>query len=86
MWISLTLRTIEIIKNHFNGKWGVGDSRKPQNTLTLYINAPYASDEFELKLPELSRAEKVPSRAKLGHFNFRAETKLTICISISSKF
>ena len=27
-----------------------------------------------------------PSRVELGHFNFRAETELTICISISSKF
>ena len=26
------------------------------------------------------------SQAKLGHFNFRAETELTICMSISSKF
>ena len=41
------------------------------------------SDEFELKYPELSRAEKVLSRA--GPFQFRAETELTICISISSK-
>jgi hypothetical protein len=39
------------------------------------------SDEFELKFPELSRAEKVPSRPELGHFIFRAETRLT---SISS--
>ena len=30
-----------------------------------------SSDEFELKFPELSRAE-------LGHFNFRADTELTI--------
>ena len=29
------------------------------------------SDEFELRFPELSRAE-------LGHFNFRAETELSI--------
>ena len=29
---------------------------------------------------------KVPSRAKLGHFNFQAETELTICASLSSKF
>ena len=27
-----------------------------------------------------------PSRAKLGHFNFQAETELTICASLSSKF
>ena len=26
------------------------------------------------------------SRAELGHLNFRAETKLTLCTSISSKF
>ena len=45
-----------------------------------------ASDEFELKIPELSRVEKVPSRAKLGHFNFRAEAKLTICTMINSFF
>ena len=32
------------------------------------------SDEFELKFPELSRAERLSSRA--GHFNFRAETEL----------
>ena len=30
-----------------------------------------SSDEFELKFSELSRAE-------LGHFNFRADTELTI--------
>ena len=38
-----------------------------------------SSDEFELKFPELSRA-------KLGHLNFRAETKLTLCTSIRCKF
>ena len=41
-----------------------------------------ASDEFELEFfqLELSRAMKVPSQAELGHFNFRAETELTICM------
>ena len=33
------------------------------------------SDEFELKFPELSRAE-LKSRTELGHSNFRAETEL----------
>ena len=33
-------------------------------------------DEFELKFPKLSRVEL--SQAKLGHFNFPAETALTI--------
>ena len=33
-----------------------------------------SSDEFELKFPELSRAE-------LGHLNFWAETKLTMYIN-----
>ena len=27
-----------------------------------------------------------PSRAELGHFNFRAETELTICTVLSSRF
>ena len=35
------------------------------------------SDEFELKFLGSSRAERVLSRAELGHFNFRAETELT---------
>ncbi len=35
-------------------------------------------DEFELEFSSSSRAMKVPSRAELGHFNFRAETELTI--------
>ena len=45
-----------------------------------------SSDEFMLRFPELSQAQKVPSRAELGHFNFRAETKGTLCMSISSNF
>ena len=40
---------------------------------------PEFSDEFELKFPELSRVE-------LGHLNFQAETELTLCTSIRSKF
>ena len=35
------------------------------------------SDEPELEFSGSSRAMKVPSQAKLGHFNFRAETELT---------
>ena len=31
------------------------------------------SDEFELKFPELIRAELGRLRAELGHLNFRAE-------------
>ena len=27
-----------------------------------------------------------PGRAELGHFNFRAETELTICTLLGSKF
>ena len=34
------------------------------------------SDEFELKFPKLNQVEL--SQAKLGHFNFPAETALTI--------
>jgi hypothetical protein len=37
----------------------------------------FGGDEFELEFSSSSRAMKVPSRAELGHFNFRAETKLT---------
>ena len=29
---------------------------------------------------------KVARRAEPGHFNFRAETELTLCMSIRSKF
>ena len=39
----------------------------------------YCSDEFELKFSELSQAKLKGFRAELGHFNFRAETELTIC-------
>ena len=46
----------------------------------------FSSDEFELKFPELIRAKLERFRAELGHFNFRAETELTICTSVSSKF
>ena len=42
--------------------------------------------ELEQKFPKLSRARKVASRAKLGHLNFQAETELTSCTSIRSKF
>ena len=35
-------------------------------------------DEFKLQLSGLGKPMKEPSRAKLGHFNFRAETKLKI--------
>ena len=47
------------------------------------------SDEFELVFSSSSRAMKVPSQAELRHFNFRAETELTIltiCMSKNSKF
>ena len=37
----------------------------------------FTSDEFELKFPELSQAEKFPRRVEPSkHFNFRAETEL----------
>ena len=63
----------------------------PKPTLT-------GSDESELEYSGSSRAVKVPSRAELGHSNFRAETELTIwkqifqisqfcfCIMISINF
>ena len=35
-------------------------------------------DEFKLEFSGLGKPMKEPSRAKLGHFNFRAETKLKI--------
>ena len=44
------------------------------------------SYEFELKFPGSSRAERVPSQAELGHFNFRAETELTIKFFFAQKF
>ena len=37
----------------------------------------FISDEPEPEFSSSSRAMKVPSRAELGHFNFRAETELT---------
>ena len=43
-------------------------------------------DEFELEFSSSSRAMKVASQAEQGHFNFPAETKLTICTSLSDKF
>ena len=51
----------------------------------------FSRDEFELEFFRLKRARavKFPSRAELGHFNFRDETKLTIltiCMSKNSKF
>jgi hypothetical protein len=48
----------------------------------------FVSDEFELKFPELNRAELKRLKAELaelGHFNFRAKTELKICMSISIK-
>ena len=48
----------------------------------LKLGDRYCSDEFELEFSGSSRAE-------LGHFNFRAETELTIltiCMSKNSKF
>jgi hypothetical protein len=36
------------------------------------------SDEFELEFSDLSQAELWRFRAELGHFNFRAETKLKL--------
>ena len=38
------------------------------------------SDEFELRFPKLSQAKKVLSQAKLGHFNFQAESELLIYV------
>ena len=43
-------------------------------------------NEFELKFPKLSPAVPNEFLAKLGHFNFQAKFRLTICVSISSKF
>ena len=53
----------------------------PKSTSTLSKEHD-PSDEFELKFPKLSRAERVPSQVKpsqaeLGHSNFQAETELT---------
>ena len=45
-------------------------------SLTLCHYTPLTSDEPELEFSSSSRAMKVPSRAELGHFNFRAETEL----------
>ena len=60
---------------------------KPDDQISKQIS----SDEFELKFFGSSEpwAGKVPSRAELGHFNFRAETELTIlriCMSKNSDF
>jgi hypothetical protein len=48
-----------------------------------FLNGNQFSDEFELEFSGSSQAVKVPSRAELGHSNFRAETKLTIWKQIS---
>ena len=51
----------------------------PGEVKLLVIYYVTGSDEFELRFPELSRAELKSFRAELsqvGHFNFRAETKL----------
>ena len=49
----------------------------------------YCSDEFELEFPELSQAElkkfRAESSRQFSSWN-RAETELTICISINGKF
>ena len=44
----------------------------------LRISPLSSSDEPELEFSGSSRAIKVPNRAELGHFNFRAENELTI--------
>ena len=41
---------------------------------------PYTSAEFELDFLELSRPINVPSQA--GHFNFRAESELSIFFDV----
>ena len=41
-----------------------------------YPSSLSISDEPELEFSGSSRAKKVPSRAELGHLNFRAETEL----------
>ena len=52
------------------------------HTAQLIVNGGYkksepkklpSSDEFELKFPELSRAELKGSRAESKHFNFQAD-------------
>ena len=48
-----------------------------------------ASDEFELKFPKLSRSELKRFQVESSQawaFQYQAETELTICIIISSKF
>ena len=44
----------------------------------MYDKRIITSDEPKPEFSSASRAMKVPSRAKLGHFNFRAETELRI--------
>jgi hypothetical protein len=46
------------------------------------INVIISSDEPELEFSGSSRAIKVPSRAELGHLNFRAENELAIFLDL----
>ena len=56
----------------------LASSRFSADPITLAVAAAQVnnSDEPELEFSGSSRAMKVPSRAELGHFNFRAETEL----------
>ena len=54
-----------------------------------WLNLKMLRDEFELEFFGSSEPELWKFQAKLGHFNFRAETELTIltiCMSKNSKF
>ena len=55
------------------------NSKLPKSAQTRPNLTDQFSDEFELKFPELSRAELKHFQAessRAGQFNFRAETKL----------
>ena len=50
-----------------------------------YLLTVTTNDEFELKFPEQGRLRAKPSQAWTSQF-IRAETELTLCTSIRSKF
>ena len=72
-------------------KYLKGETEIKQSCLLASLSNTYvhSSDEFELEFFSSSQAMKVPSQAKLGHFNLQAETELkilTICMSKNGKF
>ena len=79
------------ISSIFNFDWAyqswIGGVLGVKKSLNVYYVVLEMSSSWNFPAPASPSCESSkPSQAELGHFHFRAETELTICMSKSLKF